>query len=389
MYSLPPNVHLMQPWEDETYLSQDYTCIYQWMHRPEGLGMRFCNAECIVYARIWGASRNGTGVYCESQKKLAETFGFSRKTVNLALQELLRRGYITVVGIIGNEKTGIRAYRCDPIVANRAIAAIMDLDELRRSLSEERKAALAGGLPDPGATATVPEPAPSTGQAQPSGVPSPSPEAAAAAPASPSAPVPDVDAAPSAAQTPARSEQTPAAASCAGRAQGGLEASSRNASGLSAADRERGFNELLREYPKSCNGGYRRQARAEYDKLIDEGYSPEQILESLHAYLIDHRERNGGDLAANYLKSFQNFLAFANGARRYLSEIANRRGTARGPAAGASEGPSFCRITNDRGPDTWVANGPGVPPFELLAPHDATREQLLDAYSREVTHVAK
>ena len=368
MFSLPPNVHLMQPGEDDTYLSQDFTCIYQWMHRPEGLGMRFSNAECIVYARIWSASRNGMGVYCEPQKKLAETFGFSRKTVNLALKELLERGYIMVTGVLGNEKTGIRAYRCDPAVANRAIAAIMDLDELRRSLTKERNAALLGGLPDPGTPTPDAEPSPDAAPTAPADamepqtpalVPAPSPDD----PAFPSEPDRDpvvVEPRPQPVREPSPEKRV-----------------------VSATERECGFNALLREYPKSCNGPSRRAAREAYNKLVDEGHTPEEILEALHAYLRDHRRRNGGQLAANYLKSFQNFLTFANGARQYLEELERERASG---GEAPPDRPTFRHVSGPNGRGSWISGGRGVTPIELLAPDDASYEELLRLYDEEVSH---
>lgn len=372
MTSLPPNVRLVDGWESEPSLSQDFTCIYQWMHRPEGLGMKFSHADCIIYARIWGASHDGVGVYCESQKKLAETFGFSRKTVCLALGELVRRGYVNVVGYVGNEKTGVRAYRCAPDVANRAIAAIMDLDELRRSLSDERREALRQGAPDPGAQGEI------TFVDTPSGAREPgreSTEDGSSSSGTEASGADSADDAPLRPRKPAPPATAPAAPS------GGASESQ------DAADREGLFRLLLKKYPKSCTGGYRKEAWSEFNRLLDEGYTLDDILKALSSYLEDHRSRNEGQVSTRYLKSLNNFLCNASGARLYLPSRPVRQASAPDVAPEAPDAapprPSFRRVAGGRG-DAWIGSVGDEDPIEFLCPRDATQEQLLEAYERTV-----
>lgn len=310
-----PDVMIASDILNEVSLAQDYTCIYTWMHHERGLAMHFASAECVIYARIYDSSRNGTGVYCEPQSKIAKTFGFSSKAVSQALCSLVEKGLVHVVEGFGPEEMGIRAYQCDIHAANRAIAAMIDLDELKKALSEE-------GSGEAGVRKA------------------------------------DSDA-PVSASTPATNRRS--------RRKGHDELSE-------------GFLDLLRAYPKPCSGKFVETAMAEYERLLSEGYTQEEIMKAVNDYLDEHKARNGGEVNRQFLKSLNNFLEYATGIRSFLSPIPTAEGT---DILGQDKGVSFVLGTCGSR-KSWIARSVDGSVIELDCPEASTKEQLSAAYERQV-----
>lgn len=154
-----PNVMEVDGIADEVSLALDHTCIYTWMHHENGLALRFASAECVIYARIYDSSRNGIGVYCEAQSKIAKTFGFSPETVNQALHSLVEKGLIRIVCGFGSDGAEIEAYRCDVRASNRAIAAMIEYDERNDAMPEVGSRLTEARGPDAATTAARSVPA--------------------------------------------------------------------------------------------------------------------------------------------------------------------------------------------------------------------------------------
>ena len=255
---------LAQANEAPAYVHEETTTV-DWMIDPDGLGLPPRSVELEVYARIWAFTRNGVGVYCEPQQKLAERIYTTRKSVNIALQSLIERNLITVVGIVGDEKTGIRAY-----VVNAAPAS-----QAKRRLEERWDR-------EQGETVAIETPAPRMKVV--------------------------MGAAQEAPHAPEQHESADASED--------------------AAPSPEGFDELMRAYPKETSKRYAAKARELYQGLLDEGHTPEEIKEALDAYLDDHRLANAGRINKRFLKSFNNFLSEGSGARAYMAPSRRKRAAA-------------------------------------------------------------
>lgn len=77
---------------------------------PDGLGIQAGSVECLVMSLIWSVTKDNLGYFADTQGNIAARFNVSRKAVNEALRDLVDRGYVDVVGVIGNPRTGVRKY---------------------------------------------------------------------------------------------------------------------------------------------------------------------------------------------------------------------------------------------------------------------------------------
>lgn len=308
-------------WESVPSLAQDYTSIYDWMCKRMGLGLKASSVECLVFARIWGVTRDGIGIYCEPQRQLAERYDVSRKQVNVALGRLIDKGYVHVVDIVGNARTGIRAYRCDQRLANAAMARV-----LNHGLYEE---SLRGPRPD----------APADPAAGGEHAPAPTPSEASRGPI---------------AERPATSVP-----------QGGHEEEVAPSCGP-----DDGFEQALRSYPKKCSGRYVARAREAWRRLVAEGHSPDEVRRALDAYVDDSRDRNGAR-SLRYLKHLNNALVDGDGVRAFLQR---RRPT---PPPSSDGGSIKWTHAHDGTESVWIArlpDAPGVPECVYL-PAEASVEE--------------
>lgn len=89
---------------------------------PDGLNIQAGSVECLVMALIWNVTKDNLGYFADTQGNIAARFNVSRKAVNEALRDLVRRDYIKVVGVIGNPRTGVRKYAINRAEVGDAIA---------------------------------------------------------------------------------------------------------------------------------------------------------------------------------------------------------------------------------------------------------------------------
>lgn len=68
--------------------------IFDWMWDPKGLNLKLSAAPCHVYALIYARSSHGDGFCCISQQAMADSLGFSLKSISRAIKTLLDDGLI-------------------------------------------------------------------------------------------------------------------------------------------------------------------------------------------------------------------------------------------------------------------------------------------------------
>lgn len=107
------------------------------MWSQHGLGLKLGSIELCLYARIYGYSRKGAGIYFETQEAAARAFEVSSRQIQRCVKSLCDSGLIIEVGRyrLGNSRDA-RRWR----VSQEAIdAAIVSYDKMIASLSGDKK----------------------------------------------------------------------------------------------------------------------------------------------------------------------------------------------------------------------------------------------------------
>lgn len=115
---------------------RDYIAIHAWMWSHYGLGLKLGSIELCLYARIYGYSRKGAGIYFETQEAAARAFEVSVRQIQRCVKSLCESGLIIEVGRyrLGNSRDA-RRWR----VSQEAIdSAIVSYDKMIASLSGDR-----------------------------------------------------------------------------------------------------------------------------------------------------------------------------------------------------------------------------------------------------------
>lgn len=85
-----------------------FVVVHEFMWKDLGLA----GVALLVYARVFGFCRHGSGDFYESKAKTAAFFGINERTVFRAMKELIERGLLVEVGTyeLGNGRR-TKAYR--------------------------------------------------------------------------------------------------------------------------------------------------------------------------------------------------------------------------------------------------------------------------------------
>ena len=255
----------------------------------EGLDLSAGSIESLLMSLLWNVTKDGMGGFQVNQRELAERFGISRKSVNENLRSLVGRGYVSVVSVEGNPRTGIRTYAANLEACEAAVR--------RLSVCHAAGASAGEGL------------ALSYGDAVTTAPPVGSGKTAQAAPESPVAA--------SAGPSPAQAADDDAS--------------------LAA---ERAYRDLRASWPRPTARKYAEDTRAAYDALVRDGFTPIEIAQAAEDYIEQYQSTHDSADGNKYLQYLRTFLANDNGARHY---ILNARRDARREAARARQ----CSPTKD------------------------------------------
>lgn len=321
----------------ENWLVDDPISLHSWMRPEYGMPFSLGSSTNLVYARIYEATKNGIGVFCESQGRLGELIGRSRRQVAECLRRLLNAGLIEVVGYVGHERTGIRAYRALPGPVNRAVAAWMSA----KTADSAGNSTFVDGVGMLTLTASV-------------DLKSPSPTACAGSPQVASAP-----------ELSTESPEDPSPLT---------------------PEREKSFRDLVDSYDRPpARADFMLAAKRSYARLLDEGYSPTEVREAADAYLADFYDPCKPRSRRNprYLKYLNNWLADASGARAWLSVVRPRgRMASKCEQASTEAARPLFKSFEDRGRRVWFAEVGSEQVF-LDVGDCPSREELERALARE------
>lgn len=101
-----------------------------------GLGLKLGSIELCLYARIYGYSRKGAGIYFETQESAARAFEVSTRQIQRCVKSLCESGLIIEVGRykLGNSRDARRWRVSQEAIDN----AIVSYDKMIASLSGDR-----------------------------------------------------------------------------------------------------------------------------------------------------------------------------------------------------------------------------------------------------------
>lgn len=92
-----------------------------------------------------------------------------------------------------------------------------------------------------------------------------------------------------------------------------------------SAEEEAAFKGFASKLRKPIRRSSIEEVKADYRARLDEGYSPEDIQAAYEAYIADHRRKNNGDPAIQYIMSAHAFLTEGKGLVAYSSATVNER----------------------------------------------------------------
>lgn len=132
----------MQGSTDGTALDRNFYTVFDWMVDPAGLGLKAASAELSVYAKVYSMSHHSAYGYYVTQDQLALDLYISRRSVQRALDSLIKAGLIGCNELFRNprEAAGMRGPRSYYVIQekiNEAIEATTPLSYSRGNALED------------------------------------------------------------------------------------------------------------------------------------------------------------------------------------------------------------------------------------------------------------
>ena len=102
--------------------------IRAWVFNARGLGLRPGSCAAVLLSRIWEVTHDGVGVYRQTKSSFSKEFGFDRKTVKSAFDELSRRRLILPAGTYFYRGHDIPMWVVNDRAADKAAADVLGAD---------------------------------------------------------------------------------------------------------------------------------------------------------------------------------------------------------------------------------------------------------------------
>ena len=129
--------------------------IRAWVFNARGLGLRPGSCAAVLLSRIWEVTHDGVGVYRQTKSSFSKEFGFDRKTVKSAFDELSRRRLILPAGTYFYRGHDIPMWVVNDRAADKAQADVVGAERVDFLAATSSAEAAAQGAAEAGESRAV------------------------------------------------------------------------------------------------------------------------------------------------------------------------------------------------------------------------------------------